>query len=201
MEGDYDLCAKCVESGQHCYVDHHFLIKRLIENGKVVSSTLEKVPYRQADPAPAEECVPEPVEAEEPVETEPKDVPGAYTEPREELVPEESCRTCNACVSGKHHTHSTIIEACADLIVVFEESQFVTCLECEDYDLCFECHLAMKHGHHPSHTFAPVCKEAVLVAGAEALLAPGRNVGHAAICDGCDKVRLLPILRLSYANQ
>jgi next to BRCA1 gene 1 protein len=46
----------------------------------------------------------------------------------------------------------------------------------------------MKHGHHPKHAFEPAVEETQLDFKAMTLLAPGRNVGHNAICDGCDKV-------------
>lgn len=46
----------------------------------------------------------------------------------------------------------------------------------------------MKHGHHPKHAFAPAVEDMYLEPLAQALLAPGRNAGHHAICDGCDKV-------------
>ena len=75
--------------------------------------------------------------------------------------------------------------------IAFDESNFVTCLVCEDYDLCISCHVGMKHGHHPGHTFAPVCDETTLDAKADALCAPGRNTRHHAICDGCEKVSLI----------
>ncbi|KAK4695573.1 hypothetical protein P7C71_g2201, partial [Lecanoromycetidae sp. Uapishka_2] len=98
-------------------------------------------------------------------------VPGAFTSElkREEAreLPDLS-RTCNSCVQ------------------VFEESNFVTCTVCEDYDLCIPCHVNLKHGHHPSHTLEPASKEAKLGKLATILCAPGRNMRHGAICDRCD---------------
>jgi next-to-BRCA1 protein 1 len=47
------------------------------------------------------------------------------------------------------------------------------------------------HGHHPKHAFTPAVEDTTLNLVAQALLAPGRNVGHNAICDGCEKVFLL----------
>jgi next-to-BRCA1 protein 1 len=46
----------------------------------------------------------------------------------------------------------------------------------------------MEHGHDPKHAFEPAVEGTRLGLVAETLLAPGRNVGHNAICDGCDKV-------------
>ena len=68
------------------------------------------------------------------------------------------------------------------------ENNFVTCLDCEDFDLCIPCHVGMEHGHHPKHAFASAVEGTNLGSIATALLSPGRNVGHNAVCDGCDKV-------------
>lgn len=73
------------------------------------------------------------------------------------------------------------------LLSELPEENFVTCTTCEDYDLCIPCHVAVKHGHHPKHAFIPAVEDANLDMVSQALLAPGRNVGHNAICDGCDK--------------
>ncbi|MCJ1251609.1 hypothetical protein MMC30_008844 [Trapelia coarctata] len=154
QDGDYDLCRECVTVGVHCGVPGHFLIKRNIENGRVISSTTETLPKKTVK-----------------IETE-KEVPGAFTtEVKEDMAPEmlEMSRTCNSCVN------------------VYEESNFVTCMVCDDYDLCIPCHVGMKHGHHPNHAFAPVSEEPTLDGMAIALCAPGRNMRHFAICDGCDK--------------
>ncbi|KFY37438.1 hypothetical protein V494_04755 [Pseudogymnoascus sp. VKM F-4513 (FW-928)] len=80
-----------------------------------------------------------------------------------------SVRTCNSCVQE------------------FPEDRFITCLDCDDFDLCIPCHNKVQHGHNPKHTFAPAVADAKLEALTKALLNPGRNVSHQAICDGCDK--------------
>jgi next-to-BRCA1 protein 1 len=69
----------------------------------------------------------------------------------------------------------------------WSDSNFVTCTACDDYDLCIPCHVALKHGHDPKHAFIPAVEGAELSVVAQALLAPGRNQSHNAICDGCDK--------------
>jgi next to BRCA1 gene 1 protein len=46
----------------------------------------------------------------------------------------------------------------------------------------------MKHGHHPRHDFKPATDDVKLDGLSKALLSPGRNLHHYAICDGCDKV-------------
>ncbi|KAK8175957.1 hypothetical protein IWX90DRAFT_379354 [Phyllosticta citrichinensis] len=42
-EGDYDLCKRCVDAGEHCPVSAHWLVKRFIQNGKVTNSTTERI--------------------------------------------------------------------------------------------------------------------------------------------------------------
>ena len=172
--GDFDLCGDCVEKGNLCEDEDHFLIKRFVKDGRVIASTTETI---------APKKIPAKVETEE-------KVPGAFTA---ELKREDSgerldlSRTCNCCVGGRNCSLST----CHDMIlisVVFEEPNFVTCTICEDYDLCIPCHVGLKHGHHPSHTFEPASKDTILDVLAVTLCAPGRNMRHWAICDGCDKV-------------
>lgn len=154
-DGDFDLCQICVEHGFSCDNEEHWLIKRSVEDGKVVNSTTETI-------APKIVVKPE----------EEKDIPGAFTsdiKAEMALATTNMSRTCNQCVK------------------VFEESQFITCTVCDDFDLCIPCHVTMKHGHHPKHGFAPVSEKTVLSRMATDFLAPGRNERHWAICDGCDK--------------
>ncbi|KAF7889548.1 uncharacterized protein EAF02_001963 [Botrytis sinoallii] len=78
-------------------------------------------------------------------------------------------RTCNSCISE------------------MSEENFVTCIDCADFDLCIQCHVSLKHGHNPKHAFAFVDEDANFGPMASALLAAGRNASHSAICDGCDR--------------
>jgi next-to-BRCA1 protein 1 len=71
---------------------------------------------------------------------------------------------------------------------VLPEKEFVTCTACDDYDLCKECHIRNKHGHHPGHAFKAATKETILPPIADFLCNAGRNVRHSAVCDGCEKV-------------
>lgn len=87
----------------------------------------------------------------------------------EEQVDDDASRTCNCCIQE------------------YPEENFVTCTVCDDYDLCMGCHVELQHGHDPKHAFAPAVEDASLDPLAYALLQPGRNAGHHAICDGCDK--------------
>ncbi|CAN9261504.1 unnamed protein product [Alternaria alternata] len=107
------------------------------------------------------------VKAEEPQQ---QDIPGAFTDEKQSVTYEqEPTRTCNCCVT------------------VLPEKEFVTCIPCDDYDLCLTCHVSNKHGHHPGHTFKPATSETVLPTLADFLCNSGRNVRHNAVCDGCDK--------------
>ncbi|KAF2194972.1 hypothetical protein K469DRAFT_722361 [Zopfia rhizophila CBS 207.26] len=151
-DGDYDLCQSCVDSGVHCFSADHFLVRRFVKNGCVVSSTTERI-----SPKPK-------------VETE-QEMPGAFTDEKQPVAyeAEEPTRTCNCCVK------------------VLPEKEFVTCTTCEDYDLCMECHVGTKHGHHPGHAFKGATPETTLTALADILCNAGRNVRHSAVCDGCEK--------------
>jgi next to BRCA1 gene 1 protein len=165
--GDYDLCLECMEVGVHCPGDNHWLIKRVFNpNGSIAVSTTEKV-----GPKPKTEPV--------------KEMPGAFTEEKKTEELPSPTRTCNCCVKGL----SQIYEFTTILLInlVFSEHAFVTCTDCEDYDLCVPCLKVGKHGHHPAHKFSPATSLTILSPDAASLCNPGRNVVHAATCDGCDK--------------
>ena len=82
--GDYDLCEACVTAGSVCRGDGHWLIKRSIKNGNVISSTTEKV-------APKSKIQ----------ELGGKEMPGSFNnEVKAADFPQEPRRTCNACVRG-----------------------------------------------------------------------------------------------------
>ena len=157
--GDYDLCEGCVAAGKLCQGEDHWLIKRSIKDGRVVNSTTERISPRKAAPAPAA------------VSEVKKEMPGTFAEDVKASAeePRFPTRTCNSCV------------------VVLPEREFVTCVDCDDFDLCIGCHTKAKHGHHPAHTFKQSTELTMLPLAAETMLAPGRNVRHYAICDGCDK--------------
>lgn len=177
--GDYDLCPSCVDSGIHCPGSNHWMVKRFVKNGCVVNSTTERIP-----PKTHIETHVEPQAEQE--------MPGAFTEEKQPVEPvveptksEEPTRTCNCCVQGKlavryaHHSKLTR--------PVLGESEFVTCTSCDDYDLCLQCHITNKHGHHPAHAFKAATGDTTMPALADFLCNAGRNVRHSAVCDGCEK--------------
>jgi next-to-BRCA1 protein 1 len=99
-----------------------------------------------------------------------QEIPGAFTDEKQSVTyEEEPTRTCNCCVKS------------------LPEKEFVTCLSCEDYDLCMDCHISNKHGHHPGHAFKAANPATALPTLADFLCNSGRNVRHSAVCDGCDK--------------
>lgn len=169
-QGDYDLCNACHDDGKHCKSSDHFMVKRWIENGKVTTSRTERVAPKPKTITPAVTLGKAPTVKREPTIA---SMPGAFAEekksdPDPEVVASPT-RTCNCCVK------------------VFPEQHFVTCLACEDYDLCLDCHCENKHGHHPGHAFKPAVDGTPVRPLADFLLAAGRNVRHAALCDGCDR--------------
>ena len=172
-DGDFDLCEDCLNRGFACDSDDHWLIKRTVEDGKVVNSKTEIAPKTTVKVEKAEE------------------VPGAFASYiKPEMAPStDMSRTCNQCVQGKClRTLLPFIRSLIAFVAVFDESQFVTCTVCEDFDLCIPCHVTKRHGHHPNHGFAPVSSDAVLKNKlAKDFLPPGRNQRHWAVCDNCDK--------------
>ncbi|KAJ8066908.1 hypothetical protein OCU04_004293 [Sclerotinia nivalis] len=157
-DGDFDLCPDCNDAGITCHGDH-WLIKRIVDKGKYIHSTTEKLAPKQFS-------------AYSPIAPKPPQYSASQTTlvapAVEEKVPVPT-RTCNSC------------------ILELSEDRFVTCTDCDDFDLCIPCHLSLKHGHNPKHAFAFVDEDANHSPVAHALLAPGRNTAHAAVCDGCDK--------------
>ncbi|KAI9889777.1 MAG: hypothetical protein M1814_004979 [Vezdaea aestivalis] len=94
-----------------------------------------------------------------------KELPKVKDEPVGEPVP---TRTCNCCIQS------------------YAESQFITCKDCSDYDLCLPCHKDAQHGHHPGHAFEPVSESLYLTPRQTQQCSPGRHLRHHAICDGCN---------------
>lgn len=161
-DGDYDLCKKCVDDGALCLGEEHWLIKRSIVAGKVITSTTETLSPRSARKVDSKATlVPVEVELEDPT------------------------RTCNNCIQGKPRHRQ--LNSCADVVIVFQENEFVTCSTCDDFDLCVPCLVASRHGHHPKHAFVVAVEGTKFEAAVEDAMKPGRNTEHAAICDGCDE--------------
>ena len=163
--GDFDLCQSCFTEGVRCDNNDQGTEHWLIHRSVKEGKVITSDTERYM-PRRSTEPAPKP------------QVPGAFAseiknDDREE--PSPPSRTCNACIG------------------VFDESNFVTCTKCEDYDLCVPCHTSSKHGHHPAHSFVPASDDTIMDENALNMCSPGRNAYHRAICDGCDKVSLMPI--------
>ncbi|KAI0910021.1 hypothetical protein F4823DRAFT_391788 [Ustulina deusta] len=165
-EGDFDLCQGCVNRGITCYGDGHWLIKRTVVNGDIKCSSthiapksIRSTPLKLA-PKPTSSTVSSTLHI--PTQSRVGMMPAEWNSPF-------SARTCNCCVQE------------------FPEEEFVHCTTCDDYDLCKSCFAKNQHGHHPKHGFAAAVKGTMLDQPVSSRLAPGRNVLHNAICDGCDK--------------
>jgi next-to-BRCA1 protein 1 len=170
-DGDYDLCERCVSNGKVCPGKDHWLVKRFIKDGKVVASTTERV--RKTVPTPVAAPPAAVNTAKAAMFMMNRACPGpsitSFVDADRSEPPSSVSRTCNGCV------------------VVLPDREFVHCDTCEDFDLCLDCHYKNKHGHHPAHGFVPATKDTYVSPALTAALAPGRDIRHNAVCDGCDK--------------
>ncbi|KAH6696913.1 ZZ type zinc finger domain-containing protein [Plectosphaerella plurivora] len=157
-DGDFDLCQSCVDKGISCHGNDHWLIKRVLKDGQIVTSTTETIAPKPK--AKKQEPVPEPkltLLDDDVLETSPFNFRTF------------SLRTCNCCVND------------------FAEHNFLHCAVCEDFDLCQTCFSKDAHGHNPKHAFLPAVAGSYVPNHIKIRLASGRNQMHHAICDGCDK--------------
>lgn len=91
--GDFDLCSQCVDKGVLCDNQDHWLIKRFVQNGKVINSTTETIAPKNITKANGESE---------------KEIPGAFAPENKAEELEKSIyesRTCNSCIGGKIRTH------------------------------------------------------------------------------------------------
>ncbi|KZF19583.1 hypothetical protein L228DRAFT_254250 [Xylona heveae TC161] len=169
--GDFDLCLDCIDAGVVCAGEGHWLVKRFVRNGQVITGQTEICPPKKkmtdAGSAPTAPVIAE----EKTVPSAQRSIPSFYNYSYEKAPEPVATRTriCNSCVEE------------------YAEDRCVTCTNCEDFDLCLNCHTGNRHGHHPCHGFKPATSSVELDPLATALCAPGRNTRHFAICDGCDK--------------
>jgi next-to-BRCA1 protein 1 len=98
-DGDFDLCIACVERGISCYSDEHWLIKRAITDGHIVTSTTEKV-------APKQKGKKEPVSVK--IE---KAEPHIATQVWAQLG---NLRTCNQCIMEMPEKEFLHCDTCPD---------------------------------------------------------------------------------------
>ena len=71
--------------------------------------------------------------------------------------------------------------------------KYVSCLQCSDYTMCFDCFKDFhKHGHHPAHEFGVIgCSTEHVPSDVEVLLKPGRGKNLGATCDHCQTVSVI----------
>jgi next-to-BRCA1 protein 1 len=174
--GDFDLCKACVDAGVACEGDEHWLLKRTIRNGVVIPSTTCTLTPKKVAP---KKVAPKKASNEELPSSEEAVTP---TSPEQDAGE----RTCNSCICRKLNPtdHGDLTDGQLEL----PAREFVTCGVCPDFDLCVSCFLDGDHGHDPSHAFEPQEASDRVNPYIKALCAPGRNIRHDAICDGCDKV-------------
>ncbi|KAF8454239.1 hypothetical protein BGX38DRAFT_353489 [Terfezia claveryi] len=103
--GDFDLCERCVEEGKHCNNAEHWMIKRTIVNGEVISSR-ELIASTTAIVAKKSDILNQ--REEEKVVEEPQPVSG---------------RTCNCCCEDFGDHQFVECTVCAD---------YDLCLECHE---------------------------------------------------------------------
>lgn len=95
--GDFDLCCDCVNAGQLCDDEDHWLIKRFIKDGRVINSTTERLgPHSRADTGASAGAV-------ESSRSAPA-APRASVDERSDAPEEVAARTCNSCVEGTPRT-------------------------------------------------------------------------------------------------
>ncbi|TKA73976.1 hypothetical protein B0A49_05112 [Cryomyces minteri] len=99
--GDYDLCQSCVDDGKTCPGEDHWLIKRFIQNGKVVSSSTDRIASKTKH------------EAKQDME---KEMPGAFTQESKVEVEEDDqlTRTCNSCIKELPESNFVTCSSCED---------------------------------------------------------------------------------------
>jgi next to BRCA1 gene 1 protein len=165
-EGDFDLCSSCIAADVTCDGEGHWLIKRRIQNGLLVNSVTETI-------------APKKWQEEKFTEDNKGNMKATHYAPR----------TCNSCINGKV-TEADCLGPFTDFLLEVPGHELVTCTNCADYDLCMVCFSLGDHGHHPGHRFQPVSADTSKISSRIlGLCDAGRGLAHAAICDGCDKVR------------
>ncbi|KAM5430945.1 hypothetical protein McanMca71_003132 [Microsporum canis] len=138
-EGDYDLCQECIDAGHLCPAGTHWLIKRFLVDGQLVTSTTEIVgpkftkSTKSEEPLPEQDCAvpqykPEPVALLEPEMPEPSEpVKDTY------VIHSALCDVCDCRIMGARYK----------------------CLDCPNWDVCAACIGDVKYTH-PSHRFVPL---------------------------------------------
>jgi len=167
--GDYDVCEECKDAGKHCKESEHWLIKRQLSNGRVISSTTENVN----------------AEKKEPVAEHPKCNVCLHDITNNNFAICTLCkgfRICKPCTSkqhghdpfhqfvpgpsadpkafdltklrpGRNAIHNALCDNCnADIRGIRHK-----CMNCPDFDYCDAC-IGEAPFKHPGHRFVPLAK-------------------------------------------
>ncbi|KAL8675382.1 MAG: hypothetical protein Q9168_000213 [Polycauliona sp. 1 TL-2023] len=92
--GDFDLCAACIEKGVLCDSEDHWLIKRTLQDGKVMKSTTETIPPK--------------------IKLESKQETRAVSTPQKDVSNDLLYRTCNSCVEVFPESRFVTCKSCED---------------------------------------------------------------------------------------
>ncbi|KAL5627612.1 hypothetical protein BROUX41_003765 [Berkeleyomyces rouxiae] len=209
--GDYDICPDCFAQGRGCEDDEHWLIRRSVVDGVLMSGSTEvvcisKLPSAQSSRpesvvstagSKAEEIIQDRMSSLSMSEQkEPRTFIKAPTETTTSKVTENDAmqeeknynKLASALPNEEHTTYgypSINRRTCNGCVNEFPDEYFVHCTWCPDFDLCFDC-FTPNHGHNPAHEFIPLSKKTVLPSSVTAIM-EGRHKMHHALCDGCDK--------------
>lgn len=188
-DGDYDLCVMCIQAGVYCLGQDHWMIKRCVQDGKVVNSTTERIAPRRQTPSGAAE--PDVVDSKSPATSATLNSDSAEPKAENQVNEERTCNGCFKCNQRLIHfsPFGYQLEGVLTAYLIDQDvARMVTCSDCQDYDLCVTCLLKDKHGHHPAHVFTLVQdRDFCLRSLVQSRCRPGRHFHHAAICDGCNK--------------
>lgn len=167
--GDFDLCPPCIAADVTCDGEGHWLIKRRLQDGLLVSSFTETIAPKKW-----------------------QEEKGADKQKGGANISEYARRTCNSCINGKRGNDPIAVLPALTTGIEMAGKELVTCTDCVDYDLCMMCFSLGDHGHHPAHRFQPISADTSQISsGILPLCERGRGIAHAAICDGCNKVSQL----------
>ncbi|KAI5811615.1 hypothetical protein DFH27DRAFT_621097, partial [Peziza echinospora] len=179
--GDFDLCEKCVTEGKHCLNEQHWMVKRSITNGEVVSSREYmrinfSLSSKAAEPAAEENEEEQAQDASRTCNCCCKDFPEAKFIECTVCPDYDLCLSCHV---KQNHGHDpshkfrpalpgTVLTSYAQNILEPGRNflHFATCngcysqiygarhkcLSCPDWDYCSECFKCAKE-IHPGHRF------------------------------------------------
>lgn len=167
--GDYDVCEECKDAGKHCKEPAHWLIKRQLSNGRVISSTTENVTAEKKEPAVEHPkcniCLRDITDNNFATCTLCKGFrickPCTSTQhghdPFHQLVPGPSADAkafdLTKLRPGRNVIHNALCDNCNTDIRGIRHK----CVNCPDFDYCDAC-IGQAPFNHPGHRFVPLAK-------------------------------------------